>query len=261
MKKCLGCGGTFHLTPDNFYPRKTKQGFYSYCISCHKDMVSKTYRDNKEEINKRKQKHYLENRDKLLAEQKVRWMKRKESDPIGYKAARDATRKKHIKAAQDRDKKYHLEHKERRNAYTREYYNQNKKELNEKGRLYLIERRRGDEQYRMFVNLRRRMATAMQENYKRGKMIDLLGCSISDLKQFLETQFREGMTWGNYGRTGWHIDHVVPCASFDLSNTDQQKICFNYRNLRPLWAKDNLVKGSRMEGTHDNLTRQTYVAS
>jgi len=69
----------------------------------------------------------------------------------------------------------------------------------------------------------------------------LLGCSISFLKIFLEAKFKEGMTWENHGE--WHIDHIKPCASFNLLNDDEQKKCFNYTNLQPLWALENLSKG------------------
>jgi hypothetical protein len=63
----------------------------------------------------------------------------------------------------------------------------------------------------------------------------------------LEAQFRDGMSWDNYGRYGWHIDHIIPCSSFDLTDTDQQRKCFHYTNLQPLWAHENLSKGPRFE--------------
>lgn len=77
----------------------------------------------------------------------------------------------------------------------------------------------------------------------------LVGCSLEQLKKHLQSKFTKGMTWENYG-TGWHgkgmkewhIDHIRPCASFDLSKASEQKKCFNYSNLQPLWAKDNLSK-------------------
>lgn len=71
--------------------------------------------------------------------------------------------------------------------------------------------------------------------------IKLIGCSIEQLKQHLEKQFKLGMSWFNYGK--WHVDHIKPCASFDLTDIEQQKQCFNYTNLQPLWAEENLVKG------------------
>lgn len=74
--------------------------------------------------------------------------------------------------------------------------------------------------------------------------MEMLGCSVEDLKTKLEAQFQSGMSWDNYGRTGWHIDHIRPCASFDLSDPMQQAECFHYTNLQPLWALDNMKKGS-----------------
>ena len=50
------------------------------------------------------------------------------------------------------------------------------------------------------------------------------------------------MTWENHTTHGWHIDHVKPCAVFDLSKPEEQKKCFHYTNLQPLWAKENLSK-------------------
>ena len=63
------------------------------------------------------------------------------------------------------------------------------------------------------------------------------------VKKWIESQFVDGMSWDNHGE--WHIDHIRPCASFDLTDPEQQKECFNYKNLQPLWAKDNLSKGDR----------------
>jgi hypothetical protein len=71
----------------------------------------------------------------------------------------------------------------------------------------------------------------------------LLGCSVSFLKGFLEAKFTEGMTWQNHGE--WHIDHIKPCASFNLLDEEEQKKCFHYTNLQPLWAAENLSKGCK----------------
>ena len=58
--------------------------------------------------------------------------------------------------------------------------------------------------------------------------------------------FLPGMTWENHTRSGWHIDHIVPCAAFDLSDPAQQRACFHYTNLQPLWAKTNLKKSNKL---------------
>lgn len=74
-----------------------------------------------------------------------------------------------------------------------------------------------------------------------------MGADIETVKKHLESLFQNGMTWDNHGFDGWHIDHIVPCAAFDLTDPEEQKKCFHYTNLQPLWAKDNLSKGDRYE--------------
>lgn len=113
-----------------------------------------------------------------------------------------------------------------------------------KRRNYRNEKYKTDINYKIESSLRNRVRSAVTKGYKSSHSIDLLGCSLDELKVHLEQQFEPGMTWENYGE--WHIDHIIPCARFDLRNPIHQKICFNYRNLQPLWAKDNSFK-------HDNL--------
>lgn len=75
--------------------------------------------------------------------------------------------------------------------------------------------------------------------------MELVGCSLEFLKSHLEKQFDDKMTWDNYGNF-WHIDHVRPIASFDLSLEEEQKKCFNWRNLQPLEGKENIRKGAKI---------------
>ncbi len=86
---------------------------------------------------------------------------------------------------------------------------------------------------------------------KRGKTVllergteKLVGCSVQELKDHLERQFKPGMTWSNWGRLPdqWEIDHIRPCMSFDLSDPEEREMCFNYRNLQPLWMPENKSK-------------------
>jgi hypothetical protein len=72
----------------------------------------------------------------------------------------------------------------------------------------------------------------------------LIGCSMDELKIHLSSMFKEGMSWDNYGK--WHIDHIKPCASFNLSDPAQQKECFHYSNLQPLWAIENIKKSDQL---------------
>ncbi len=104
-----------------------------------------------------------------------------------------------------------------------------------------------DSDYKLREACRNRIASAIKrrKGSKQDASIDLLGCNWSDLKRHLEMGFVEGMTWENHGLRGWHIDHIRPCASFDLSDLSQQKECFHFTNLQPLWARDNLAKGQK----------------
>lgn len=107
-------------------------------------------------------------------------------------------------------------------------------------------RREHDLDFRMKDVLRKRMRNALLGLTKTSRTMDLLGCSLEELKQHLEMAFREGMSWENYGKFGWHIDHIIPCSSFNLSDPEEQKKCFHFTNLQPLWAKENWSKGSKV---------------
>lgn len=96
-------------------------------------------------------------------------------------------------------------------------------------------------QNRIAHNLRCRIRKAIGR--KSDSTIALLGISFDELKIYLENMFEPGMSWDNYGE--WHIDHIKPCASFDLNDPKQQEQCFHYTNLQPLWAYDNQSKGCR----------------
>ena len=101
-----------------------------------------------------------------------------------------------------------------------------------------------DPNYKIRKNLRRRIKDALDGKLKHSKTIELLGCSIESFRKHLEERFQPNMGWHNYG--SWHIDHIRPCASFDLSDTEQQKQCFHYTNTQPLWAVDNMKKGDKL---------------
>lgn len=113
------------------------------------------------------------------------------------------------------------------------------------------QRRAIDPQTAMLSKIRNRINTALRRYFHRpGKSdttIQLLGCNFTQLKTHLSNQFSSGMSWENYNRTGWHIDHKRPCASFDLTVPAQQRECFHYTNLQPLWAVDNLRKGAKWQ--------------
>ncbi len=110
---------------------------------------------------------------------------------------------------------------------------------------YRHDRMKTDSQYRLSNYLRSRIVCVLRKNTKLMSTIELLGCSLSELKKHLERQFTLGMNWKNYG-FGWHIDHIKPCSKIDLSKQEEQRKCFHYTNLQPLWASENLKKGNKI---------------
>jgi len=102
-------------------------------------------------------------------------------------------------------------------------------------------------QYRIRCALRSRLYSALKNNAKVGSAVRDLGCSIPELKLHLESLFKPGMSWDNYGLSGWHIDHIIPLSSFDLSNVEQFKKACHYTNLQPLLATENLSKGGKLQ--------------
>lgn len=117
-------------------------------------------------------------------------------------------------------------------------------------------KKQGNINYKIATNMRIRLLKALKNNQKIGSAIKDLGCSIGELKLYLEKQFynnqdtAEPMSWDNYGMFGWHIDHIIPLSSFDLINREQFLKACHYTNLQPLWAKDNLSKNNKMPDTY-----------
>lgn len=109
---------------------------------------------------------------------------------------------------------------------------------------YFKTRRKFDLQFRIAGNLRNRLRQALNNDAKVGSAVKNLGCTVAQLKVYLESKFQPGMTWDNWSVTGWHIDHIVPLSSFDLTKASEiQKAC-HYSNLSPLWSIDNIRKSN-----------------
>ena len=102
-----------------------------------------------------------------------------------------------------------------------------------------------DPGFKLSKTLRSRIGSALSSIKAKKKMntMSLTGCDINFLKNHLEKQFTDGMTWQNHGE--WHVDHIIPCASFDLTQKIEQQVCFNWRNLQPMWETENLEKSNK----------------
>lgn len=126
----------------------------------------------------------------------------------------------------------------------REYYATHKEECLKRNSARMKIRRKHDPKVRLLSNLRKRVYDALSGRDKSASTLALIGCTVDELRAYLQAKFAPGMSWENYGK--WHIDHIMPCASFDLSDRVQQLQCFNYKNLQPLWAVENIRKGAKV---------------
>ena len=158
---------------------------------------------------------------------------------------------KNKKNIRQRQREYFLRTKEATYKYQKEWRANNKDKHTAIRRRYHNNRVKHDPNYRLTHNLRSRVRIALKGICKSAKTMELLGCSVDYLKQYIENQFKEGMTWDNYNLCGWHVDHIKPCARFDLTNPEEQRKCFHYSNLQPLWATANIKKSDYYESTSD----------
>jgi hypothetical protein len=252
-KKCGKCQQI--LSIECFSKNKSKyDGLQSRCKECvrvhqlkhwkQEQQRTKEWRlDNHQELLKNKKIYYQENRGKISEHQK------------DY-------RRKHQEIIKNRKKGYYLEHKDEVSKKSKVYREGNKEKLylrdkrwREENREYRNEYRKNkyhrDVIYRLQKTLRTRLNQAIRGGYKSGSAIRDLGCPISELKQWLEQQFYpnprtgEMMTWENHGLHGWHIDHIVPLYTFDLTDRKQFLKANHWFNLQPLWAEENYAKISQ----------------
>jgi hypothetical protein len=194
------------------------------------------YIKNKERLNKKMLENYYNNKqrrnDKQREYRQKNKKKIKEAALLYYYNNKEHT----ISVARE----YKEKNKEKINAQARLTYNKNKEQISAKRKQRLTT----DAQYKIRYVLRCRIGTALklQRIKKSVKTVQLIGCSIEECRAYIEKQWLPGMSWSNHALKGWHIDHIKPCNTFDLTDPEQQRMCFHYTNLRPLWYKDNLSR-------------------
>jgi hypothetical protein len=149
-----------------------------------------------------------------------------------------------IEKAKEISRKSRTKHCVKIRARVAKWQKQNPKKRKEQTKRR-YERVKDDKDFKIKRGLRNALRN-IKRGYKSDSTEKLLGISIDACCSYIEAQFTAGMTWDNMGKGGWHIDHIIPCAFFDLTNPSHQKVCFNYKNLQPLWESDNCRKGDKI---------------
>lgn len=222
-RTCNCCHEELPMSGEYFYSRKTSKNRLSYTCKICTMVLLKLW--NKFNRHKKPRKKYP--------------AKEKTPEQIArHKMQQKIWRDSHREYCVAKNKEYWAAHPERH----KEVIQHNSRE----------ERRKNKNNPRFFLpkRLRLRMYQLLKGHDKSKHTLELLGCDYDFLIKYIESKWADGMNWGNYGRKGWHIDHIRPCASFDLSDINQRMECFNYKNLQPLWAKDNLLKSSIYNGVN-----------
>lgn len=224
-KICTKCKVNKNLI--NFNKDKTrKDGLSKWCKECLSVYHKQYFLDNRKSVQRKHKIYYKNNREKILIKQKT-------------------------EQKRQYGKQYQRTHKEEIRQRKRLYYLAHKKQIRKKVRKYIKRKLKNDINFKLKKILRDRFKAALKKNFKSGSAVRDLGCTVDEFRKYIENRFYanpetgEQMTWENYGFYGWHIDHVVPLANFNLQIREQCLKAIHYTNLQPLWAKENLKKSAK----------------
>lgn len=157
------------------------------------------------------------------------WYENNKERRRAYKAEWDRKNKESVK---EYNKAYHNKHKDSANAKTRDRY--------------------ASDLHMKFYNLvRNAYHRVTGKRLGNNKVIDLLGCTLEEYQDYIESKFQPGMTWENHKRDGWHIDHILPLRESNIPEEEKLKR-LHYTNTQPLWAKENISKGNNIVYNPEN---------
>lgn len=216
-KKCSKCGEEkslceFHMKVSKTQRRDTR------CKLCEKKRSKKDYEGNKEASKEKAAKYYIANKEYI----------------------------------DERNKTWSEKNREKRRVAERKWEEKNRDKIRARKRKYQKQRRK-NVQAKLEDTLRKRVSGIVKKKCRAGSAVRDLGCTIEYFKKHLEERFYnrangEKMIWDNYGMYGWHIDHIIPLASFDLTDRAQFLKACHYTNMQPLWAEENYKKSDKTEG-------------
>ncbi len=221
-KKCTKCGKEKLLTA--FRYRNDTKKHETMCKKCCSEYDKEYNKKNKE----RRKEYNEKNKDKIKLRNKEYYQNNKEK----LKENQKQSKKNNKEKSRQIQKKYRRKNKEKINKSRRDKYNNN-----------ITCRLNNNMSGAIYSSLKSQNVSKNRRHWE-----DLVGYTIQELKAHLESLFLPGMTWENYGKYGWHIDHIIAKSFFIFTSTDnvEFKYCWSLPNLQPLWAPDNLEKGNKI---------------
>lgn len=238
-KTCTKCSESKPLS--EFYKKATgKLGTMAYCISCDRKQKALTYKKNAER-NRLVASEYRKNNPERVKTNNAKWCKA-HPEYAKERYAKDPLR---IRRS---NKKWRANNPEYVREYNREWAEKNPERSREIHR-NAVRKKRSTPKGKLEANIRSAVIRGLIRGGKNGKKtFDLLGYSLDELKTHLEKQFISGMTWGNYGKSGWEVDHIIPLAAHNYQTVDDIdfKRAWTLSNLQPLWGPENRQKNARL---------------
>jgi len=234
---CKKCNTKKELSKDNFRPeKKTALGFDTTCKACRNKRQSQIRKDDPDRFK--------------AIDQRARKTERYKKYQAEYRSNNVQSLKDNSKSNYFKNKEAYLRRsKEQRirlgdayKKYQKDYKIKNKNKL---AANYLL-KLKNDPIAKLKHSLRNQFRKLIKGHHKQNTVLSYIGCDVEFLKNWLSTQFKEGMSWENHGSV-WHVDHIIPCSVFDFSNEDELTKCWNYTNLRPLFVKENLAKSDKIK--------------
>lgn len=219
MKICYKCN--IEKSLDEFTSRKDTNCYENRCNQCTKEYYKQYYINNKKKIMERSNLYYKQNTESVIERSKK-------------------YREHNVEKIKKRKTEYHIKNRDSILEKVKNWRKENKEKRNN----YETERRKTNNLFKLihYLRVRTNFYIKKTNHIKNKSSYEIIGCRPEYLKEYLEEQFTQGMTWKNYGE--WHIDHIIPLSSA-TSQDDLYELC-HYTNLQPLWAQDNLKKGNKI---------------
>ncbi len=279
-KNCIGCGKEFEVKSNNhiycsqscnqkkYYERKKDQRKeYNRKYKKNNKKKIKEYReknkekdkeyfkkyreDNKEHLKKNSKKYRKDNKEKLRESDSKRKKKYRREN---YEKVRKKEKERYERDKEkikERGRLHYRKDKEKAKKNVRIYQKNNKEKVRETKKRHHIKKMETDIIYNLNFNISRCMSSSLRHRglSKNGNHWEKLVINTKEeIMKHLEKNFLPGMTWKNYGRGGWHVDHIIPREFFKFISTDdvEFKYCWSIENLQPLWEKDNNKKSDKI---------------
>lgn len=237
MNICKLCNNELPLSA--FYLKDKRNNRYdSTCKECRKLGASAWHQENREQSLENKKKWHQENKEEAISKMRQRYHNNIDEE----KKQRKIWRKENPDRVKAWNQKAYKKNQEKILSQKKVYAKLNKDKIN----AYKRNRYQNNFGYRMEMTNRLRLREVLKGKTKDVSSKECVGCTVDYLQAWIRFQFYDGMTTNNHGEY-WHLDHVKPCESFDLTKTDQLKECFHWSNIQPLRWDKNIKKSDKID--------------